>query len=113
MQIDANNRMPLRLFLIAVYIGLFLLLFPWLPVAIWSAVFLNDPILEYSFVYLLFARGLPFFVIVYPIFLVHGVVTSWLAMRRGKSASLVLLKALYPLFLIVPVLFVVIAFVKQ
>ena len=110
---SSDNRIALRIFLIVIYIGLFLLLFPWMPVAMWSGAFLIDPVLEYSAVYLLIGKVLPFLVIVYPIFMIHGAISSWLAMRRGKSSSIILLKALYPLLLIVPVLLVVVAFVKQ
>jgi len=110
---SSDNRIALLIFLIVIYIGLFLLLFPWMPVAMWSGAFLSDPVLEYSAVYLLIGKVLPFLVIVYPIFMIHGVISSWLAMRRGKSSSIILLKALYPLLLIIPVLLVVVAFVKQ
>ena len=110
---SSDNKIVLRIFLIVIYIGLFLLLFPWLPVAMWSGAFLSDPVLEYSAVYLLIGKVLPFLVIVYPIFMIHGAISSWLAMRRGKSSSIILLKALYPLLLIIPVLLVVVAFVKQ
>ena len=110
---SSDNKIVLRIFLIVIYIGLFLLLFPWLPVAMWSGAFLSDPVLEYSAVYLLTGKVLPFLVIVYPIFMIHGAISSWLAMRRGKSSSIILLKALYPLLLIIPVLLVVVAFVKQ
>lgn len=110
---NSDSRIALRIFLVVIYFGLFLLLFPWLPVAIWSGAFLSNPVLEYSAMYLLIGKVLPFLVIVYPIFMVHGSVSSWLAIKRGKSSSIVLLKALYPLLLIIPVLLVVVAFVKQ
>jgi hypothetical protein len=90
-----------------------LLLFPWMPVAVWSIVFLSDPITEYSAVPLLFGKVIPFFVLIYPVFLVHGMASSWLAMRRGKAAGLILMKALYPLLFIIPVLMLTVAFVKQ
>jgi hypothetical protein len=90
-----------------------LLLLPWLPIAVWSLVFLGDPILEYSAVPILFGKGIPFFVVVYPIFLVHGTVSSWFAVRQGKSTSLIFLKALYPLLLIIPVLMIIIIFLKK
>jgi hypothetical protein len=83
-----------------------------MPVAMWSGAFLSDPVLEYSAVYLLTGKVLPFLVIVYPIFMVHGVVSS-LAIKRGKSSTSIILKALYPLLLIIPLLLVVVAFVKQ
>lgn len=110
---SAENRIILRIILIVIYIGLTLMLFPWLPLAVWSLVFLSEPILEFSALYIFPAKVIPFFIVVYPAFLIHGIISSWLAMRYGKSTSLVLFKALYPLFSIIPVLLITIIFFKK
>ncbi len=100
--------------LLAIYAGLILLLIPWLPVAIWCVVFVfGDPMPENFGALFWSGKVIPSFVLVYPISLVHGVISSWQAMKDGKPALLVLLKALYPLLLIIQVLLIVIAFSKQ
>jgi hypothetical protein len=92
---------------------MFILLLPWLPVAVWCMVFLfGDPIPR-DITHFIIGKVIPSFVLVYPIFLVHGVGSSWLAHKRNRSPSVVLIKALYPLLLIIPVSLLVVAFATQ
>jgi hypothetical protein len=79
----------------------------------WCGAFVfGDPMPENFGVLFIFGKVIPSFVLVYPFFLVHSVVSSWRSMRQDQSANIVLLKALYPILLIIPVLLIVIAIFK-
>lgn len=110
---SATNRSTLRIILIAIYIGLILMLLPWLPLAVWALVFLSEPILDYSAIYIVSAKLIPFFIVAYPAFLAHGIISSWRAMGSERSAKIVIFKALYPLFTIIPVLLITILFLQK
>ena len=72
----------------------------------------GDPMPD-EIVSFIFGKLFPSLVLVYPIFLLHGVISSWLANELNRSPSVVLIKALYPLLLIIPVLLLVFAFHAQ
>ena len=75
-----ENKTILRTMLLAISAGLDLLLIPWLPVAIWCGVFVfGDPMPENFGALFWSGKVIPSFVLVYPILLVHGVISSWQA----------------------------------
>lgn len=90
-----------------------LLLIPWSPIAVWSLVILADPIREFSAMAMFIEKVIPFSVVVYPLFFVHGAIASWRAVHRGETATHIITRAMYPLLLIIPVLIITVIFLKQ
>lgn len=107
-----ENRTSIRIILVFIYIGMTLLLVPWLPIAVWSLVILGDPIREFSAAAIFIEKVIPFLVVIYPIFFVHGAVSSWRAAHREEAATYIITRAIYPLLLIIPVLIITIIFFK-
>jgi hypothetical protein len=102
------DRPILRYILVSVYVLLIVLLVPWLPVAAWSAAFVfGDPMPTSFDATFVIGKLIPAFVLLYPLFLVHGLISSWKAMKGNRSTALVIFKALYPVLMIVPVFAIV------
>lgn len=109
-----KSKTALRTVLLVIYTALIVLLLPWLPIAVWSVVFLHDPLPKgYDIVYFLFGKVIPLLILLYPIFLIHGIISSWRAMKNSKSSGLVVLRAAYPVLSIIPVLLIVTVFLGQ
>jgi hypothetical protein len=108
-----ENRTSIRIILVFIYIGMTLLLIPWLPIAVWSLVILADPIREFSAAAMIIEKVIPFFIVAYPLLFVHGAVSSWRAVHRGEAATYIITRAIYPLLLIIPVLIIAIISLKQ
>lgn len=71
------------------------LLAPWLPVAVWSLVFLADPV-DNSPIGLFLGRILPFSVLLYPVLLVISLISGWYLYRKGKAGAALLVGAGLP-----------------
>lgn len=107
------RRASMRLVLVLLYLIMLLLLLPWAPVAVWCMAFVfGDPMPDHPISWL-FGKVIPSMVLVYPLCLIHAMVASWRANGQGQATTKVLIKALYPLLLIIPVLMLVVAFIKQ
>lgn len=88
----------MRLILIGINIILVLSLLPWIALSIWFANFLNDAIQAEprgDFVILeVLGHSL---VLLYPVFVVYGIIASRALLKRKSSKSVVLLNALSPI----------------
>lgn len=86
------------LILIGIRIILVLSLLPWISLAFWFANFLNDAIQaepRSDFIILeVLSNSL---VLLYPIFVVYGMIASWVLLKKKSPKLLVLLNALSPI----------------
>ena len=89
------------LILIGIYIILVLSLLPWIPLAFWFANFLNDAIQaepRSDFIILeVLSHSL---ILLYPIFVVYGIIASWVLLKKKSPKLVVLLNALSPILLL-------------
>ncbi len=71
------------------------LLAPWLPLAVWSLVFLADPV-DDSPIGLIIGRILPLSVLLYPVLLFFSLICGWYLYRKGKAGAALLVGAGLP-----------------
>ena len=89
--------MQVRLILIGIHIILVLSLLPWLSLAFWFANFLNDAIqAEPPSDLIIIEVTSHLLVLLYPIFVAYGIVSSWVFFKKKSSKSKVFLNAISP-----------------
>ena len=89
------------LILIGIYIILVLSLLPWISLAFWFANFLNDAIQaepRSDFIILeVLSHSL---ILLYPIFVVYGIIASWVLLKKQSPKLVVVINALSPVLVL-------------